>query len=121
MLVLAVNCGSSSLKAQLIDATADAEPSLARVVVERIGHDVPDHDAALAVVTARLRAEGHRPPEAIGHRIVHGGARYTAPTRIDDDVIAALTALEELAPLHNAPGVAGIRACRAQLGGDVPM
>src|SRR5438105_9793757 len=104
MRVLAVNCGSSSLKAQLIDATTDGERSLARVVVERIGHDVPDHAAALTVVLTRLRAQGHGSPEAVGHRIVHGGARYTAPTRIDENVIAALSALEELAPLHNAPG-----------------
>jgi acetate kinase len=139
VLVLAVNCGSSSLKAQLIDATAAGERRLARALVERIGGaaivsvdpaegapppetaEVADHDAAIALVMARFRARGLPPPEAIGHRIVHGGARYTAPTRIDERVIAALTALEELAPLHNAPGVAGIRACRDRVGRDVPM
>ena len=121
MRVLAVNCGSSSLKAQLIEATAAGERRLARVLVERIGHDVPDHDAALTRVVAHLREQGLPSPDAIGHRIVHGGARYVAPTRLDDDVVAALGALEELAPLHNGPGVAGIRASRARLGPEVPM
>jgi acetate kinase len=119
--VLAVNCGSSSLKAQLIDAAAEGERQLARVLVERIGHDVPDHDAAVARVMAHLRERGLPAPDAIGHRIVHGGTRYVTPVRIDDTVVAALRALEELAPLHNGPGVAGIRACRAQLGAAVPM
>src|SRR6266536_1033487 len=122
MLILAVNCGSSSLKAQIIDATAQGERPLARAVVERIGSaEVPDHDAAIARALAEFRGRDLAAPDAIGHRIVHGGSRFTAPTLIDDGVIAELTALEDLAPLHNAPGVAGIRACRRHAGGATPM
>jgi acetate kinase len=139
VLVLAVNCGSSSLKARLYEASAATERPLARALVERIGGDavvttavadgaprresraVPDHDAAVAAVVERLAALGLPKAAAIGHRIVHGGTRYVAPTRIDDGVVAALTALEELAPLHNGPGVAGIRACRARFGSEIPM
>jgi acetate kinase len=58
--------------------------------------------------------------EAVGHRVVHGGARLTASARIDDAVLADLEALEALAPLHNRPSLAGVRACRAALGA-VPM
>jgi acetate kinase len=59
--------------------------------------------------------------EAVGHRVVHGGARFTAPTPIDDAVVAAIEALEDLAPLHNRPSLAGIRACRAVLPATMPM
>lgn len=139
MLILAVNCGSSSLKAQLIEATTGEEQRLARALVERIGgraiatvqregaapermtQDVADHEAALALVLGRFRALGVPDAAAVGHRVVHGGASLTVPTRIDDRTIAALEALEELAPLHNGPGVAGIRACQSLLGGDVAM
>jgi acetate kinase len=139
MRVLAVNCGSSSVKAQLVEATPDGERRLAHALVERIGRggsvtieaaghaatretrDVADHDAAIAQVLAGFRALALPEPEAVGHRIVHGGARFTAPTRIDDAVVAELTALQELAPLHNAPGVAGIAACRRQFGAGLPM
>jgi acetate kinase len=139
MIVFAVNCGSSSLKAQLVDATATGERRLARAVVERIGgratvhveatdhattpetSDVADHDAAIGLVLSRLRALGLPAPEAVGHRVVHGGARFTATTKIDEAVIAELAALQELAPLHNAPGVAGITACRRHFGAGMPM
>jgi acetate kinase len=134
VIVLAINCGSSSLKVQLVEATGAGERRLARALVERIGGEahvtleadgrperserstVADHDAAVALVLAWLREIEVPPADAVGHRIVHGGARFTRPTIVDDRLIAALTALEELAPLHNAPGVAGIRACRRQLG-----
>jgi acetate kinase len=139
VLILAVNCGSSSLKAQLIEATAGGEDRLARALVERIGgpaiatvqregavpermtRDIADHEAALALVLERFRALGVPDAEAVGHRVVHGGADLTTPTRIDDRTIATLEALEELAPLHNGPGVAGIRACRTLLGGAIAM
>ena len=139
MVIIAVNAGSSSLKLQLVDATAGREQQLARALVQRIGgaatitveartqsarretRDVPDHAAALAAVLAAFRKMGLPEPEAAGHRIVHGGSRFTAPTRIDDGVIAALTALQELAPLHNAPGVAALEACRQAFGEGLPM
>src|SRR5881296_3799569 len=84
MNVLALNCGSSSVKFRLLAVEAGAPP-------------------------------------AAGHRVVHGGARFTVPTLIDDAVVDAIEALEALAPLHNRPSLAGIRACRDALGGEVPM
>jgi len=116
MLVLAVNAGSSSLKYQLVDTTNGERP-IVRGLVER----VTDHDAAVAGMFERLRNEGLPPPAAIGHRIVHGGPRFTGPTLLDSPVIAELDALAELAPLHNGPGVAVIRACRRALGAGMPM
>ena len=139
MRVLALNCGSSSLKFQLVDATAAGERRLARGLVERIGDrssvslavadaplrrettEVRDHDVAVRLVLDWLGGAGVPGPEAFGHRIVHGGARFTAPTRIDDGVVAELQAVRELAPLHNGPGVAGIVACRRHAGTSMPM
>ena len=139
MRVLAVNCGSSSLKFQLLDVTGTGEHRLARGLVERIGDrttatveagDRPprreaivaaDHDAAVAFMLRWLREIGTPAPDAVGHRVVHGGARFTQPTVIDDAVVGEVTALTNLAPLHNGPGVAGIAACRRHLGSAVPM
>jgi acetate kinase len=122
MIVLAVNCGSSSLKWALLDATSQSERQLARGLVERIGAaDVADHDAAVKLMLTRLRALDVPQPDAVGHRIVHGGATLTEPTIVDERLVTELAALEELAPLHNAPGVAGIQACRRYVGGGVPM
>ncbi len=112
--ILVVNCGSSSLKAALIDPRAGTR--LAAVKVERIGEpdQAPDHDAALTGALEELLA-GNAPVAAVGHRVVHGGERFTRPTRIDDDVIAAIEALVPLAPLHNPANLAGIRAARRLL------
>ena len=140
MVILAVNCGSSSLKFQLVDAGADGERRLARGLIERIGGaalvtleaegrparretmTVADHEAAVATMLTWLDdpAVALAPPAAVGHRIVHGGARFTSETMLTDAVVTALADLKELAPLHNAPGVAGIRASRRHLPG-VPM
>ena len=113
--VLVLNCGSSSLKFQLL--AMPGEDRLARGVVERIGGD---HAAAVQHAVAEAMRAGGR-VDAVGHRIVHGGDRFTEPVVIDEAVTAALDALTELAPLHNGPGVAGIRATRAVLGARVPM
>ena len=139
MRVLAVNCGSSSLKFQLVETTPGSERRLARGLVERIGDrasvslvagdgaprredaDVADHDQAVALMFAWLREAGLPDADAVGHRVVHGGARFTSPTRIDDTVVAALEAVRDLAPLHNGPGVAGITACRQHAGASLPM
>jgi acetate kinase len=139
MIVLAVNGGSSSLKVQLVDATAAGERPLARGLVERLGgpatltlqaeggsrwrevREVRDHDDAVMEMLTQLRALGMPEPEAVGHRIVHGGSRFLEPAVIDRDVVRELAALEELAPLHNGPGVAGIAACRRHLGAGTPM
>jgi acetate kinase len=113
--VLVLNAGSSSLKYQVVDL---ADPT-ARVkgLVERIGEagGVPDHTSAVRTVLAELGTH----PDAVGHRVVHGGTRFVAPTLIDAEVEAEIEALSDLAPLHNPPGLAGIRAARAVLP-DVP-
>lgn len=79
---------------------------------------IPDHATGIRRVVDWIGETAGR-PEAVGHRIVHGGARFTAPAIIDDEVVATIEKLTPLAPLHNAPGLAGIRAARAVL--DVPM
>jgi len=107
--VLVVNAGSSSLKLSLLgpddDVVADRE-------VERW-----DGDPAHADIADFIRAlDG---VDAVGHRVVHGGARFSAATRIDDDVVAAIEGLTPLAPLHQPRAVAGIKATAALLP-DVP-
>lgn len=112
--ILVINSGSSSLKYQLID-TARQE-LLAKGLVERIGEgEVSDHAAALSVVFAQLDAVGFglQNISAVGHRVVHGGALYSAPTVIDTEVIAGIESLVPLAPLHNPPALLGIRAVSA--------
>ena len=113
--ILVLNAGSSSLKYEVIDVAAPEERMGG--IVERIGEPesgVADHAAAARTVLDSL---GDRAPAAVGHRIVHGGTRFVEPTVIDDDVEAAIEALIDLAPLHNPPGLAGIRAARAVLPG----
>ena len=144
MIVLALNCGSSSLKFRLFQAEPGASTGLRRLAgghVERLGDQatlafeaaagaqlsaqdaVPDHEAAVRRVTAWLATidPGGRRIDAIGHRVVHGGERFTEPVLIDADVLAAIEELETLAPLHNAPSLAGIQAARTALGSDIPM
>ncbi len=143
MNILAVNCGSSSVKFRLCavspPATAAAAPRvLARGLVERIGGAsafslerdgtpdrgprgaIVDHEAAVRSIVDWLRA-GSPAPDAVGHRVVHGGSRLVAPTLIDAATEGEIEALEALAPLHNGPSLAGIRACRAVLGAGMPM
>ena len=112
--VLVLNAGSSSLKYEVLDLASGSREG---GIVERIGEPggVPDHTAA--VRSALAAVEGV--PDAVGHRVVHGGTRFSAPTLIDDTVEAEIDALATLAPLHNPPGLAGIRAARAVLP-DVP-
>src|SRR5712691_3391058 len=146
MRVLVVNCGSSTLKFQLIDtAKGEAAPAperyLARGVIERIGSQatldfqagsdvyrdtatIADHEEASRRVFVWLDTAGFLASDgldAVGHRVVHGGPDFVAPTRLDDDVIAALAQLRELAPLHNEPALAAIQAAQAVLGARVPM
>jgi len=130
MHVLVLNCGSSSLKAAVLESSTGKR--LARLVVERIGTDgaslridsrestklhAPDHASALeAGLPALLSAlpEGAR-PRAVGHRVVHGGAHFSAPVRIDDELEATIRELIPLAPLHNPANLAGIVAARRLL------
>jgi acetate kinase len=110
MRVLVLNSGSSSLKYQLVDS--DTGERLAGGVVEEIA----DHASALRDVVAQIERAVERldgPIEAIGHRVVHGGAVFSEPARIDDHVVEVIRELVPLAPLHNPANLAGIEAARA--------
>ena len=138
MKILALNCGSSSIKFQVLTSDDPRDPRrLAHGAIERIGDaaSVGFEAKGHATLRATERVVDHAVGvqrvldwatttigrvDAVGHRVVHGGARFTAPVAIDDDVIGEIEALERLAPLHNAPALAGIRAVRAHLGA-VPM
>ncbi|MCF3104711.1 acetate kinase [Streptomyces roseoverticillatus] len=141
--VLVLNSGSSSVKYQLLDMADGAR--LAAGLVERIGEEtsrlvhsplatggdkreteapIADHEAALQAVAAELAADGLGldSPElaAIGHRVVHGGQKFTAPTVITDEVLAEIERLVPVAPLHNPANVTGIRTAQA-LRPDLPQ
>jgi acetate kinase len=109
--VLVLNCGSSSVKYRLYDGDSVVDGGL----VERIGEGgagPSDHAAALREVMDRIDLGQF---VAVGHRVVHGGLRFTAPTLIDDDVVAAIRDLVPLAPLHNPANLAGITVARELL------
>ena len=133
--VLVLNSGSSSVKYQLIDM-ADGR-RLAAGLVERIGGPpsqdglpsqdgtgCPDHATALARIADELADLGlgldSSELAAIGHRVVHGGSRFTAPTLITDEVLDAIRDLVPLAPLHNPANITGIEATR-KLRPDLPQ
>ena len=108
-LALVLNCGSSSIKFQVIDPQADGP--LAVGLVER----VKDHAAGVGEVIACLEANPKVNLDkltVVGHRVVQGGSEFTAPTIIDDEVERAIALLSVLAPLHNPAHAAGIRAAR---------
>lgn len=132
--ILILNCGSSSIKYQMIDV--EAEQVMAKGLVERIAtgtegrieHEVgdlefvvnqvlPDHEVALAGVFKMFDEHGPALADtvAVAHRTVHGGDRFAAPTVITDEVIETLRELSPLAPLHNPAGIAGIEAARKLL------
>lgn len=116
--VFVLNAGSSSVKFSVLDL-ADSGRVLSDGNVDRIGvpgSDEPDHATALARILEGLDVASI---DAVGHRVVHGGARFHDATLIDDAVEAAIDELSVLAPLHNPAGLAGIRAARAALP-DVP-
>lgn len=135
--ILLLNAGSSSIKYQVIDA--DDEAVLASGIIERIGQDVgsithkvggseftsdeefTNHTVALASMVHMFAEHGPALSDvvAVGHRTVHGGDRLTHTCVIDDEVIHTLEELSPLAPLHNPPGIAGIRGARKALP-DVP-
>ena len=117
-LVLVLNAGSSSLKFEVLDPARGA--SVLEGHLERIGTD--GFGAALAEVADRLAAAGIGPGglRAVGHRVVHGGPGFTAPTLVDDAVVRRIEDVVHLAPLHNPPAVEGIRRARAAYP-DVPQ
>ncbi|MBK9098956.1 MAG: acetate kinase [bacterium] len=133
MKVLVLNCGSSSIKYQLINT--ETETALAKGLVERIGmtgavlshsrHDgnsikiageILDHQIAIEYVIAILLSPNHgvikdvKEIDAVGHRVVHGGESFTGSVLITDEVIKVLQENIELAPLHNPPNIKGIQA-----------
>lgn len=134
--ILVLNSGSSSVKYRLLDMRDGAR--LASGLVERIGertsrlthtpesgggpertHEapVPGHDAALRAAAEELSADGLGLDSpglaAIGHRVVHGGRRFTEPVLVDEDVLAEIERLVPVAPLHNPANLRGIRTARA--------
>lgn len=139
MKVLVINCGSSSLKYQLIDS--ETEFALAVGLCERIGIDgrlnhtpnggekvvieqaMPDHEVAIRMVLDALTNENYGviknldEIDAIGHRLVHGGEKFTKSVIIDDEVIAGVEECSPLAPLHNPANLIGVRACQAIMPG----
>ena len=139
MKVLVINCGSSSLKYQLIDA--QTEKALAKGLCERIGidgrlnhtpaggekvvinKDMPDHEVAVQMVLDELTDEKYgvisdlKEIDAIGHRVVHGGEKFASSVVINDEVMAAIEECNPLAPLHNPANLIGIRACQAIMPG----
>ena len=133
MKILVVNCGSSSLKYQLIDS--ESEEVSASGQCERIGLDgifsikvkgekleksvdIPDHSVAMKTVLDALVAPEHGilksldEIEAIGHRVVHGGEKFSSSVLIDENVISEIEECSALAPLHNPANILGIRACQ---------
>jgi acetate kinase len=126
MRVLVINCGSSSLKYALYDTETRA--AAMKGLVERIGSsqavlkrgsetqsvDAPNHTSALEVIS---KLEDFSSVDAIGHRVVHGGTAFTTPTVVSDAVLGALEDNVGLAPLHNPPNIAGIRAAQTELPG----
>ena len=142
MKILVLNSGSSSLKFQVIEVSeADHEQrKLAHGLVDRIGGEgryrfvdadsapvekptaVRSHEEAVGLVISWLQSNpalSH--PDAVGHRVVHGGQKFTTSVAIDDAVLGDLEALCEIAPLHNPIAVSGIRAARKILGSNTPM
>lgn len=137
--VLVVNAGSSSLKYQVLDARTGE--TAASGLVDRIGgagrlrhttgghtHEVEvtcaDHHEALEAARAALREHGPdlvtTAPFAVGHRVVHGGPRFTEPVVVDDGVVTAIRELAPLAPLHNPANLEGILSARESFP-DVPQ
>lgn len=152
MNILVLNCGSSSVKFQIIDTDRerieqDSDRRLVRGVVERVGSHalitymvkgrppikkdaaLSDHRAAIDLVlrwalSADSRIEGLQSISdihAVGHRVVHGGERFKASVRIDDDVLRGIEECVELAPLHNPANLKGISAITELAGNSIPQ
>lgn len=135
MKILVINCGSSSLKYQLLDMTT--QNPLAKGLVERIGlpgavlthrpasgekeiitAEIPNHTVAIQLVLDALVNPEYGVVKSldeigsVGHRVVHGGEKFASSVLINDEVMQAIEDCIELAPLHNPPNIAGIEACQ---------
>lgn len=143
MNILIINCGSSSLKFQLL--AMEQEEVIAKGLCERIGIEgsrlvytktgsakeileipMPDHDRAVELVLRLLTdpekgaVSSLKEIGAVGHRVVHGGERFAGAVLMTDGVLEEIEQCSELAPLHNPANLTGIRACRKQMSGT-PM
>ncbi len=143
MKVLVINCGSSSLKYQLIDS--ESEEVLAKGLCERIGIDgsaithqkaggdkvktevsMPDHTVAVQLVIEKLTDKecgvisSLKEIDAVGHRIVHGGEKFASSVILNDEVMKAIEECNDLAPLHNPANLIGINSCK-KIMSDTPM
>lgn len=143
MQILVLNCGSSSLKFDVLDVGADGEVRgrPAHGEVEPIGAettlraasggrrvertvDGTDHVRAVHAALAWLsevHIDGQHGLDAVAHRVVHGGARFIDATLVDDAVVRGIEEVTELAPLHNRPALGALRAAREAFGTSVPM
>lgn len=143
MNILVINCGSSSLKYQLINS--DSEAVLAKGLCERIGIDgsvlthtpagkdkvkietpMPNHTVAVQLVIDALTNAEHGVIKsldeigAVGHRVVHGGEKFSSSVVITDEVMKAIEECNDLAPLHNPANLIGINSCK-EIMPNVPM
>jgi acetate kinase len=142
MQILALNCGSSSVKYQLFDwdkMEVVAKGMVERVIIgdsfilhevpgreaHRCESDCPDHQVAIDLIIRTLTDSEHgvlkeiNQISAVGHRVVHGGEKFTRSVMIDEAVLDAVKEVQHLAPLHNPPNISGIEAAKAVLP-DVP-
>jgi acetate kinase len=131
MRIVVFNCGSSSLKYRLIDMPSETE--LAAGEAERVGPktalpgcihhaalgqkedhtlDMPDHSTAFAAVMKLLERDSRLVPEAIGHRMVHGGSLFKSHVIVDETALKNLHEVQDLAPIHNPPALRLLVACR---------
>lgn len=140
MKILVINCGSSSLKYQVIDMVT--KNAIGKGLVERIGlpgsvlthrtgsghkeviqAEIPDHTVAIKLVLEALVSPEYgsikdlKEISGVGHRVVHGGEKFSKSVLVDESVMQALQECVELAPLHNPPNIAGIIACQKMMPG----
>lgn len=113
MIILVLNSGSSSIKYKLFDISKDSEKLLDKGLVERIGLRIPSHKEALESILNKVGSK----IDAVGHRVVHGGDRFSKSVLIDDNVIKAIEDFTELAPLHNPPSLLTINESRKIISG----
>jgi len=148
MKVLVLNCGSSTVKFQVIETAETStaphhDHKLVSGLVDHLGEHatlkltragnaagseenltVGNHEEAVRMIIERLGSsarDGDLQPEAVGHRVVHGGDLFTEAVAIDDPVLAKIESLNDLAPLHNPAAVSGIHAARKIFGKALPM
>ena len=139
MKILVINAGSTTLKYQLIDS--ENESVIAKGLCERIGGtgqisynkrdntkgsetvELPDHGVALKLVIERMTDPNFgvisdlKEIDAVGHRVVHGGERFSSSVVVNDEVLADIEKCSDLAPLHNPANILGIKACMSLMPG----